>query len=111
MGSVKIQRVHRLNRGGDFSGARLVIARFLRYKTKDKIVTLERHLKGTGYQMFRDFPHKIVKQRKEQMPVFKKARQNRMKVSFSRRKPDQLYINSKLWPQRKVFATEDQSDE
>lgn len=108
--SVEIQRVHRLNRRRDASGPRPIIARFLRYKNVEEIFALGRRLEGTGYQMFRDFPQEIIERRKEQMPVFKKARRNGLKASFSRRQPDKLYINGELWPCGKPFQMEDHTD-
>jgi len=71
--SVKIQRVHRLNRRND-TDPRPIIARFLRYKDVEEIFALGRRLEGTNFQMFRDLPREIIKRRKDQMAVLKKAR-------------------------------------
>ena len=48
--------------------------------------------------MFRDLPQEIIKRRKDQMAVFKEARRNGMRASFSRSQPDKLYINGDFWP-------------
>ena len=108
--SVEIQRVHRINRGRNASGPRPIIARFLRYKNVEELFALGRCLEGSGYQMFRDFPQKIIKRGKAQMSAFKKVRLNGKKASFSRSQPDRLYINGRLWPYGILFETENQTD-
>ena len=100
--SVEIQRVHRLNRRND-TDPRPIIARFLRYKDVEEIFALGRHLEGTNFQMFRDLPREIIKRRKDQMAVLKKARRNGMRASFSRSQPDKLYINGDFWPVGKAL--------
>ena len=109
--TVEIQRVHRLPRRRSDSGPRPIIARFLRYKDVKDIFSLGRRLEGTNYQMFRDLPQEIIKRRKEQMTIFKKARRNGMKASFSKSKPDKLYINGKFWPYGKLLGSNDQTNE
>ena len=100
--SVEIQRVHRLNRRND-TDSRPIIARFLRYKDVEEIFALGRRLEGTNFQMFRDLPQEIIKRRKDQMAVLKKARRNGMRASFSRSQPDKLYINGDFWPVGKAL--------
>ena len=64
--TVEIQRVHRIaGRRGD-SGPRPIIARFLRYKDVEDIISLGRRLEGADFQMFRDLPQEIIKRRKNQ---------------------------------------------
>jgi len=92
---VEIQRVHRLNRRND-TDPHPIIARFLRYKDVEEIFALGRRLEGTIFQMFRDLPREIIKRRKDQMAVLKKARRNGTRASFSQ--PDKLYINGDFWP-------------
>jgi len=105
--SVEIQRVYRLNRRND-TDPRPIIARFLRYKDVEEIFTLGRRLEGTNFQMFRDLPREIVKRRKDQMAVLKKARRNCMRASFSRSQPDNLYINGDFWPVGKALEGDEQ---
>ena len=100
--SVEIQRVHRLNRTND-TDPRPIIARFLRYKDVEEIFALGRRLEGTNFQMFRDLPREIIKRRKDQMAVLKKARRNGMRASFSRSQPDKLYINGDFCPVGKAL--------
>ena len=94
--TVEIQRVHQLPRRRSDSGPWPIIARFLQYKDVEDIFSLGRRLKGTEYQTFRDLPQEIIKRRREQMPTFKKAQRNGMRVSFSKSQPDKLFINGKF---------------
>ena len=106
--SVEIQRVHRLsNRRNSNTAPRPIIARFLRYKDVEEIFSLGRRLEGTDFQMFRDLPLEIIKRRKDQMTVFKQARRQGMRASFSKNQPDKLFINGSFWPPGKCLnATE-----
>ena len=61
--------------------------------------------------MFQDLPQEIIKRRREQMPTFKKAQRNGMRVSFSKSQPDKLFINGKFWPYGKLLETSDQANE
>ena len=88
--TVEIQRVHLLPRRSSDSGPQPIIARFLRYKDVEDVFSLGRHLKGTEYQMFQDLPQEIIKRRRKQMPTFKEAQRNGMRVLFSKSQPDKL---------------------
>ena len=96
-GSVEIQRVHRLNKKKD-AKPRPIIARFLRYKDCEQILSLGHRLKSTGYRMYQDLPYGIVERRRKQMDTFKTAKRNKIPASFSKSQPDKLYIRGKLWP-------------
>ena len=109
--SVEIQRVHRINRGRNVLGQRLIIARFLRYKNVEEIFPLGRRLEGSGYHMCHDLPQEIIKCRREQMPTLKKARRNGLKASFSRSQPDNLFIDGKFWPQGKCLEVAEEVEE
>ena len=52
--------------GDVVTGPRPIIARFLRYKDVEDIISLGRRLEGTDFQMFRDLPQEIIKRRKNQ---------------------------------------------
>ncbi|KAK3732771.1 hypothetical protein QZH41_006931 [Actinostola sp. cb2023] len=88
---VEIQRIHRNGRRVG-SKPRPILARFLRAKDCEEIISLGYKLKGTSYQMFRALPYELVKKRKLQMPTYKKARQNKIPAAFSKSEPDKLYI-------------------
>ena len=56
--SVEIQGVHRLNNKKD-ARPRAIIARFLRYKDCEQILSLGCRLKDTDYKMYQDLPYGI----------------------------------------------------
>ena len=95
--NVEIQRVHRLGkkRGESY---RPILARFLRYKDCEKLLSLGHRLRGTNYKMYQDLPFEIVERRRAQMETFKKARRNNIPAAFSKAQPDKLFIRGKLWP-------------
>ena len=100
--TVEIQRVHWL--GKKKTGeSRPILARFLRFKDCEKILSLGRRLRGTVYKMYQDLPHEIVQRRKNQMDTFRKTRENRIPATFSKAQPDKLYIRGKLWPVGKTL--------
>lgn len=101
--NVEIQRVHRIGKSKE-GNPRPILARFLRYKDCQQIFSLGHRLKGTNFQMFRDFPQEIISRRKVQMEAFKDARKNGIAASFSQSQPDKLYIRGKLWPIGKKFT-------
>ena len=61
--------------------------------------------------MFRDLPLEIIKRRKDQMAVFKEARRQGMRASFSKSQPDKLFINGKFWPPGKRLDAAEEADE
>lgn len=95
--TVEIQRVHR-NQRKDRSKPRPIIARFLRYKDCEQILSLGKRLQGTNYSMFTDLPYEIVKRRKLLLPAYKKAKKNNIRAACSKAKPDKLFIRGKEWP-------------
>jgi len=110
--SVEIQRVHRLTtRRNSDTAPRPIIARLLRYKDVDGIFSLGRRPEETDIQMFRDLPVEIIKRRKDQMAVFKEARRQGMRASFSKSQPDKLFINGKFWPPGKRLDAAEEADE
>ena len=100
-GSVEIQRVHRIkvkkSNASNDTKPKPIIARFLRYKDCERILSLGHRLKGTEFRMYQDLPHGIVERRK-QMDTFKLAKRNKIPAAFSKSQPDKLYIRGKLWP-------------
>ena len=97
---VEMQRIHRnpARKNPNRREPRPILARFLRAKDCESIMSHGRNLKGTNYQMFTDLPTELVKRRKAQMPTFKLAKANRIPAAFSKSEPDKLYIRGKLWP-------------
>ena len=95
--SVEIQRVHRIGMRRE-DKPRPILARFLRYKDCQKILSLGHRLQGTNHQMFRDLPNEIINGRKKQLETLKVARKNGIPAAFSASEPDKLFIRGKLWP-------------
>lgn len=99
--SVEIQRVHRLGKRKE-NESRPILARFLRYKDCEKILSLGRRLKDSNYKMYQDLPYEIVQRRKRLMATFKKAKANKIPAAFSKAQPDKLFVRGKLWPEGKI---------
>ena len=95
---VEIQRVHRLKTKNADAKPKPIIARFLRYKDCERILSLGHRLKDTGYRMYQDLPYGIVERRRKLMDVFKTAKKNKIPAVFSKSQPDKLYVRGKLWP-------------
>ena len=91
--SVEFQRVHRTGKSKD-GKPRPILARFLRYKDVQKILSLGHRQKETEFQMFRHLPTAIVKRRRAQM---KTAKRRGIPAAFSQSQPDKLYIRGRLW--------------
>ena len=100
--SVEIQIVHRLGKKKE-GKPRPIIARFLRYKDCEEILTLGSRLRGTNFKMYQDLPYEVVARMRKQMDTYKKARQNNIPATFSRAQPDKLYIRGKFFPTGKVL--------
>ena len=95
--NVEIQRVHRLGKKRGES-SRPILARFLRYKDCEKLLSLGHRLRGTNYKMYQDLPFEIVERRRAQMETVKNARRNNIPAAFSKAQPGKLFIRGKLWP-------------
>ena len=80
--SVEIQQVHRLGKKKE-NGPRPILARFLRYKDCEKILSLGRRLKDSNYKMYQDLPYEIVHWRKQLMATFKKVKANKIPAAFN----------------------------
>ena len=97
-----MQRVHRLkvkkSNASNDTKPKPIIARFLRHKDCERILSLGHRLKGTEFRMYQDLPHGIVERRRKQMDTFKLAKRNKIPATFSKSQPDKLYIRGKLWP-------------
>ncbi|XP_020619744.1 protein unc-13 homolog C-like [Orbicella faveolata] len=91
--SFEYQRVHRIGkRDPSQEKPRPIIARFLRYSDRERVMSSARKLKGTGFGISPDLPKEIVDRRKELMPKFKKAKEDGKSAFFKRSEPDKLFI-------------------
>ena len=96
--SVEIQRVHRLGKKKE-NGPRPILARFLRYKVCENILSLGRRLEVSNYKMYQDLPYEIV----QLMASFKKAKPNKIPTAFSKAQPDKRSLRGKPWPEGKIL--------
>ena len=69
--TVEIQRVHRLGKKRDGEKPRPIIARFLRYKDCEEILSMKARLRGSTFRMYQDLPHEIVVRRNQMRPMAK----------------------------------------
>ena len=98
---IDFQRVHRLGMPKD-KGPRAIIARFLKYPDKERILSLGKHLRDKNIHMFSDYPEEIQRSRKRQLKKLKEskdAKQAGKRAAFSKSKPDLLYIDGFLVPE------------
>ena len=94
--NIEYQRVHRMGKPREGNGReRIIIARFLRFSDRERVLKCGRKLKDTGYKMYEDLPKEIHEMRKLQMEKLKNARKDGKRAYFSRSEPDKLYINGK----------------
>ena len=94
--NIEYQRVHRMGKPRKENGRqRIIIARFLRFSDRERVLRCGRKLKETGYKMYEDLPKEIHEMRKLQMEKLKNARKDGKRAYFSRSEPDKLYIDGK----------------
>ena len=94
---VEFQRVHCIGKSRE-GKPRPILARFLRFKDCQQILSLGHRLKDTDFQIYKDLPQEIISRRKLQMESFKAAKRSGVPASFSTSQPDKLFIRGKLWP-------------
>ena len=95
---IDFQRVHHLGMPKD-KGPRAIIARFLKYPDKERILSLGKHLRDKNIHMFSDYPEEIQQLRKRQLKKLKDAKQAGKRAAFSKSKLDLLYIDGFLVPE------------
>ena len=94
--NIEFQRVHRLgNQPRSDGSGRMIIARFLRYSDREKVIRCAYKLKGTDFKIYEDIPKELHDLRKPQMKKLKDARKEGKKAYFSRSEPDKLFIDGK----------------
>ena len=91
--NIEFQRVHQIGKKGD--RPRMVIARFLRYVDRERIMRNAFKLKNTDFTIY-DIPKELIDLRKKQMPAFREARKAGKRAAFSKSEPDKLFIDGKL---------------
>ena len=95
--NIEFQRVHRMDKPKLIEGnsCRMIIARFLRFPDRERVLKRGRKLKDTSYKMYEDIPRELQDLRKLQMKRLKKAREEGKRANFSKSQPDKLYIDGK----------------
>ena len=83
---IEFQRVHRIGKKGD--RPRMVIARFLRYADRERMMRNAYKLKNTDFTIHDDIPKELIDLRKKHMPAFHKARRAGKRAAFSKSEPD-----------------------
>ena len=95
---IDFQRVHRPGIP-KAKGPRAIIARFLKYPDKERILSLGKHRRDKNIHMFSDYPEEIQRSRKQQLKKLKDAKQAGKRAAFSKSKPDLPYIDGFLVPE------------
>ena len=85
--NIDFQRVYRLAKPSH-KCPRAIIARFLKYPDKERILSLGKHLRDKDFSMFNDYPEEIQRSRKRQLKKLKDAKQAGKRASFSKSRPD-----------------------
>ena len=95
--NIEFQRVHRMGKPKLIEGnsCRMIIARFLRFPDRERVLKSGRKLKDTSYKMYEDIPRELQDLRKLQMKRLKKAREEGKRANFSKSQPDKRYIDGK----------------
>ena len=95
---IEFQRVHRI---GPFnqqaSKPRQIIARFLRYPDRERVMSNARILKGKHFGISADLPKEIVDRRKKLLPKLFAAKKAGKAAYFRRAEPDKLFIDGRLF--------------
>ena len=93
--NIEIQRVSRVGKSNN-GKPRPILARFLRFQDRKRILRQGFKLKGTEYMMLQEFPQEIIEKRRKMMLKLKEAKGKGLRVSFSKSEPDKLIINGKI---------------
>lgn len=94
---IELQRIHRLGPKRRDGLSRPIIARFLRYQERDKVIQAAYKLKNTKFKIMEDFPKKIIETRRHLVPILKDAKANGKKAHFSKSMPDKLIIDGLVY--------------
>ena len=91
---IEFQRIHRIGKKGEHP--RLIIALFLRYACRERVMKSAFKLKKTDFKIFEDLPKEPISLRKKYLPAFYKAKKAGKEAVFSKSEPNKLVIDSKL---------------
>lgn len=97
LSGMEFERIHRTgNSNGD--RVRPIVARFVSYKDKVRVMECAKNLKGTNVYINEDYPEEVRQKRKELIPAMKAARE-RGEIAFLRY--DKLIIHPAAKPEKK----------
>ena len=94
---IEFQGIHRLGRPSG-KGPRLIIARFLRFRDREEILSqacANPGLKEKDLYVFSDLPKELYDLRKKQIENLKQAKKNGFSARFSKAQPDNLFVSGK----------------
>ena len=95
---IEFQRVHRIGRFNQQAPKpRQIIAGFLRYPDRERVMSNAKKLKGKNFGISADLPKEIVDRRKKVLPNFFAAKKAGKSAYFSRAEPDKLFIDGRLF--------------
>uniref|UniRef100_A0ABM0MKW0 Uncharacterized protein LOC102801367 n=1 Tax=Saccoglossus kowalevskii TaxID=10224 RepID=A0ABM0MKW0_SACKO len=92
--AIEFQRVHRLHGQRSRDRPRGIIARFVRYKDREKVRKSAGNLKDTAYSVREDYSQGVLQKRRELMPLLKQARRD-IKRAFL--VAEKLYIDGNIY--------------
>ena len=72
-----------------------MVARFLRFAGRERIMRNAFKLKNTDFTIYDDIPKELIDLRKKHMPAFHEARKAVKRAAFSKFEPDKLFIDGK----------------
>ena len=90
---IEFQRVHQIGKKGD--RPRMVIARFLWFTDRERVMRNAYKLKNTDFTIYDDIPKELIDLRKKHMPAFHEARKAGKRAIFSKSEPGKLFIDGK----------------
>ena len=94
---IEFQRVHRIGLFNQQVPKPLqIIAHFLRYPDRERVMSNARKLKGKKFGISADLPKEIVDRRKKLLPKFFAAKKVGKSAYFSKAEPDKLFIDGRL---------------
>ena len=99
--TIEFQRIHRVGKPQKHDGPRPIIARFLRYADRERVLHQARKtLKNKGFSMFEDIPKEVLLQVKKvaEQKVQRSLKDKGYNVYFSKKFPDKLYVNGQFIP-------------
>jgi len=89
----EFHRIHRIGKKDPSRDKpRQIIARFLRYSNRERVMNAAKKLKGKNFGISADLPKEIVDRRKKLMPECKQAKKDGKNAFFSRSEPDKLFV-------------------